>query len=397
MKAGNKAKALSILSEAEREDPMICYYRAYLTGDVSQVTAGDNLPWAYCFPSRLEDIAVLKAAGTARAHYYLGCLYYDKRRYADAAAEWETSVSMDKSFGPAYRNLGLAKFDHGKDFAGAEKALRKALALMPESSQTFFELVQLYKNGGKSAADRLALHEEFEALSLSRDDATLDRSVLLTVLGRYEEAKNILLGHSFHTYEGGEGNLTRHHALLHWIRGNEALKAGDGALAKKEFTEGFTFPLCYGEEKNYFAQEMHLFYGLGLAAELSGDKTEAAKQFALGSTDTAAPTELSWFRAECLKKLGKTEEAEALLSEMVRLGEEKIANRFRPDYYGVGSPCPAPFELDRDRINEIKGSVTAAFGYLGKGEISKAEEKMARVKELDETNISLLIYSLVKG
>ncbi len=80
---------------------------------------------------------------------------------------------------------------------------------------------------------------------------------------------------------------------------------------------------------------------------------------------------------------------------MIRIGEQKIADRFRPDYFGVGSPCPAPFELDRDRINEIKGALIAAFGYLGKGNVGKAGELISTVKALDPTNINLCVYQIV--
>ena len=47
----------------------------------------------YCFPNKLEDILALEYAlahnpADARAPYYLGCLWYDKRQYDRAAAMW---------------------------------------------------------------------------------------------------------------------------------------------------------------------------------------------------------------------------------------------------------------------------------------------------------------------
>ena len=51
----------------------------------------------YCFPARLEEIAVLEAAivanlQDAHAPYLLGNLLYDRRRYAEAIAAWEASA-----------------------------------------------------------------------------------------------------------------------------------------------------------------------------------------------------------------------------------------------------------------------------------------------------------------
>ena len=55
------------------------------------------LPPDYCFPSRLEEIAILEAAmranpKDARAHYYLGNLLYDRKRHHEAIKLWEKSA-----------------------------------------------------------------------------------------------------------------------------------------------------------------------------------------------------------------------------------------------------------------------------------------------------------------
>ena len=69
-----------------------------------------------CFPNRLEDIAVLETAmdmnpDDARAPYYLGCLFYDKRQYDLAIENWEESAKRDPNFPTVWRNLALARFN----------------------------------------------------------------------------------------------------------------------------------------------------------------------------------------------------------------------------------------------------------------------------------------------
>ena len=70
----------------------------------------------YCFPNRLEAILALQCAmvqnpDDARAPYYLGNLYYDKRQYDLAMEAWETSARLDGSFPTVWRNLALAFFN----------------------------------------------------------------------------------------------------------------------------------------------------------------------------------------------------------------------------------------------------------------------------------------------
>ena len=53
----------------------------------------------YVFPSRLEEMIVLSRAidarpEDARAHFYLGNLLYDRRRYNEAIAHWERATEL---------------------------------------------------------------------------------------------------------------------------------------------------------------------------------------------------------------------------------------------------------------------------------------------------------------
>ncbi len=394
MNAGMNDLAIAELEKADKTKPMVLYYLGYLKGDRALAERADTLSWKCCFPARLEDIAVLKWAGTPMADYYLGCLYYDRRRYDCAIARWESAVARVPAFGPAYRNLGIAYMDKKHDLTGAKLMLEKAVELMPDDSRAFYELVQLYKNGNLSLEQRLALHDSHAELTAQRDDCTLDKSIIYTELGRYDEAKNILLGHRFHTYEGGEGNLTRHHAWLQALRGTAALEEGDAERAIEEFKAGYTFPLCYGEEKNYFAQESHLNYGMAVAYEMLGDKENAKKYYDLACVETSAPTEISYFRALALYKNGRITEARELLDSMIALGEQTIKNKDIPAYYGVGSPTPMPFEYNFSERNVVKGKLLVAFGKLGLGFVTEAKDLIADIKKLDRTNFGAYAFGV---
>ena len=85
----------------------------------------------YCFPARLEEIAVLESAKRAnprdaRARYYLGNLLYDRGRRPQAIAEWENSVKLDPSYSVAWRNLGVGYFNVRKQPAKSRAAYERA-------------------------------------------------------------------------------------------------------------------------------------------------------------------------------------------------------------------------------------------------------------------------------
>jgi tetratricopeptide (TPR) repeat protein len=84
----------------KKNSPLTGYYIGYfkfgqgLMGEaISCFQQAEMIDSSYCFPNRLEDVLVLNLAKTlnptgARAFYYLGNLYYDKRQYALAKENW---------------------------------------------------------------------------------------------------------------------------------------------------------------------------------------------------------------------------------------------------------------------------------------------------------------------
>ena len=79
---------------------MLFYYKGYYlqkmgkSAEAAQEYAkAEQASPLYCFPNKLEDIAVLTAASRenpegAKAYYYLGNLYYDKLQFEKATELW---------------------------------------------------------------------------------------------------------------------------------------------------------------------------------------------------------------------------------------------------------------------------------------------------------------------
>ena len=393
MKAGLYEDALYTLKLADNNSPLVNYYLAFITKDNSYVEKAEKAEMGYCFPSNVEDIAVLKYAAesgenTANADYYLGCLYYDRFRYNEAAECFESCVRKNPEHGRAWRNLSLYWFDKAHDGKTALSCMENALKFRPNDPRLLLEYEQLLKNTNASIEERLSVYDKYPELLKERDDCYLDKLTLLSQQGKYEEAINMAAVKHFHIYEGGEGKLTKQHAWMHVLYGNELAQAGNTEKAEQIYMNGINMPKSYGEAKTFFNQEAHIYYYLSKL--YTGDKCTAALEKA--AEYKAAVSEISLFRALALKELGRVDEAKAVLDEMLATAQNLIDNKDMRTYYGVGSPSPMPFELDIEKHNLLTGNTLKAFALYGLGLYSEAELCIRRAAELDPNDFAVYTY-----
>ena len=404
--AGFYKDALCALEISERQYPLYEYYKAYCytkLGNtdkaIKAINAAEAMDEGYCFPSRIDDIAVLENAinicdSTAKANYYLGCLYYDRFCYDKAISLWEKAIETDSRYGKAYRNLALAYFDKKKDYLGAKVCMEKALEFLPSEPRLIMEYQQLLKNMDYSPEKRIEMYEKYNGLMRKRDDCYLDLITLKCLVGKYEEAIDMAKMRRFHIYEGGEGKLTKQHAWMHVLYGNELCDKCEYEKAEEIYKNGINMPKSYGEAKTFFNQEAHIFYYLGLLLEKQGkDATEAFEQAAVYK---AAVSEISLFRALALRKLGKFSEARSVLEEMLTTAENFITNCDRRTYYGVGSPSPLPFESDIVKNNSLSGYILKAYALLGLGKFNESEKFINLAKQIQKHDFQIYTFDKIK-
>ena len=406
LEAGLTEDALYVIELSRSEYPLLQYYHGYclhlLGQDNTAVMAhAAALDTGLCFPARLDDIAVLQYAADfskadANACYYLGSLYYDRFRYNDAVAMWELCISRDSTHAKALRNLSLAYFDKCGDPASARACLEAALANRRDP-RLLFEYQQLLKSTNVPVAERLAVYDRYPDLLSQRDDCYLDRIVLLCQLGRYAEAIGAARCKRFHIYEGGEGNLTKQHAWMHVLYGNELAASGKVEDAHRVYTDGVNMPKSYGEAKTWFNQEAHIFYYMGKLLEAQGSAEQARLAYEEASIYKAAVSEISMFRALALRKLKRFSEARKVLEEMLTSADNLIANRDLHSYYGVGSPTPMPFEYDIVKKNLVNGHILRGFALLGLGHREAAGEAISAAAQLSPHDFRIYAFHQVKN
>ncbi len=397
MKAGLYDDALYALSFADEGSPLINYYKAYITKDISYIEKAESSEMGYCFPSSLNDIEVLKYAiqnncNAANANYYLGCLFYDRFRFFEAAECFENSVRINPEHGRAWRNLSLYSFDKADDGKKALYCMEKALKYRPNDARLLLEYEQLLKNTNANITKRLDVYDKYAHLLKERDDCYLDKLTLLSQLGRYEEAIAMAKSKHFHIYEGGEGKLTKQHAWMHVLYGNELVIKGEKEKAKEIYKNGIDMPKSYGEAKTFFNQEAHIYYFLSklLVGKERIFALEKAAEY------KAAVSEISLFRALALEELGKFDDAKNTLEEMLSTAQNLLDNKDMRTYYGVGSPSPMPFELDAEKQNLLSGYILKAFALYGMNDYTGADECILRATAIDPYDFRIHIYNKIK-
>ena len=405
MHAGLDDEAILVLETAidhhVEESPLTYYYLAYLSNMMDSVAYSQKAAQAnpdYCFPNRMEDAYILQELDfipffdDARAPYYLGCLYYDKRQYDLAIKYWEKSAKLDPDFPTVWRNLALARFNKQDKQDEAVEYMEKAFHLDETDSRILMELDQLYKRLHKPHQERLDFLQQYPQLVAQRDDLILEEITLLNQLGRYEEAKAKLDAHQFHPWEGGEGKVPAQYQICRIEIAKQLLSekgkvnsekyAAAQQEAKRLLEECLVYPPHLGEGKLYGAQENDILYFLGRYEEGTVGPTEPA---AAMYYNDAKPDKI-FYAGLCYRKLGQEDKARSLFHKLINYGKQHIYDKVVMDYFAVSLPDLLIWDDSLDTKNLIHCKYMLALGYYGMGDKEKALEYLAEVEELDNNH-----------
>lgn len=326
-RAGFRREAIEVLADVKSEPyagtaPTLHYTAAWLyalEGDLKTAERHRKLAQqvdrAYCFPSRVEEIVILQwaiaqDARDARAAYYLGNLFYDRKRHRDAAMLWEKSARLEPDHATVWRNLGIAYYNHLGKPDRARRFYDKAIRLSPDDARLLFERDLLWKRLGVASDKRLAALSKRLALVRRRDDLSVEYCELLNQVGRHQEALDYLASRRFQPWEGGEGLARGQHVRAHVALGYRRLAEGVAEQALHHFEQALASPVNLGEAKHLLANQSHVLYALGLAQYAVGRKADARKSWTAAASfrgdfqERAVKTysELTYFSALSLIK-----------------------------------------------------------------------------------------------
>ncbi len=403
--AGFYDEAIDLLQRDSSQDPMAGYYQGWWC---LQAGAADQaldrfrqaaaLSADYCFPNRLESVLALQAAiklnpTDARAPYYLGNFWYAHRRYHEAIASWEAARWLDDRFATVHRNLGLAYYNKAHQPAAALAAYERAFDLDPQDARVFFELDQLRKALGVSPQERLEHLEDHSDLVAQRDDLTIERITLLNLLGRLDEAYQLLSSRLFHPWEGGEGKTTGQYVFNLVERARTYLDRANYGGAVDCLQQARLYPPNLGEGKLAGAQENHIHYYLGCAYRGLSDHRQAENHWQAASTGLSEPTspmyyndqppDMIFYQGLARQELGQAAAAGQIFRKLIAYGELHLGDEVAMDYFAVSLPDFLVFEADLNQRNQVHCHYMMALGHQGLQEYQEAAAHFAAVLQLD--------------
>lgn len=370
--SGNKAKALDWYRQASAQNP------------------------DYTFPVRLEEQIVLESAcnanpGDARAPYYLGNLYYDKKQYEKAISTWEMATKLDPSFAIPWRNLSIALYNKRGDMQGAKSCYQKALVANPQDPRLLMEHDQLYRRLGASQSERLAVFATHNDLVDLRDDLSVNFAALYNQTGQPEKALDLLLAHQFHPWEGGEGQAATQYALAHLLLGQAELKKGDISEAIDHFSTAQQYPANLGVGRAMHAIQGMIAFHQGEANEALGRSEDARLNYEkVISADIEASvwqpyTWLTYYTAMAMMKLGKETEARDRLDGLLNYGRRLLSAESEEGFY-TSVPDTLVFEAVPGKEAKIWGYYLMGLAYKGLGNMVEARKSFEAVLALDPYN-----------
>lgn len=396
---------LSIAEDSHPDDPMLNYYLGYYhNGLGDKDTADKYLQKAMhanpdrCFPNRLEDIIVLQSAmqqnpQDAKACYYLGNLWYDKRQYDEAIRAWDKSATIDPEFPTVFRNLAIAAYNKQNDPEKALEYFEKAYSLDRQDARVLMELDQLYKKLNYEPETRLAFLNNHIDVVLKRDDLYLEMIALENFLKNHEQAFQNLMNRKFHPWEGGEGKASGQYVYGLVELGKIDLENKQYQFAIDKLQQARAYPINLGEGKLPGTQENDVFYWLGCAYDGLGQEEEANTYWTKATVGLAEPNAAMFYNDQqpdkifyqglAWEKLGKEHVAQRIFNNLVRYGLDHQNDEVRIDYFAVSLPDLLIFDDDLNKRNFIHCQYILGLGLSGLRRLAEAEKAFLKVLEED--------------
>ncbi len=408
---GAYGEAVAVLGECSREYPLLTYYEAYYRSRLGEEVTGllrkaEAQSPDYCFPNKLEDIAVLRFAigqgCRAKAGYYLGNLFFDRQQWEESLALWEASAAAEDTFPTVFRNLSLIYYNKCKDPQRAKAAMEKAFALNPADARVFLELDQLYRKLGWSFEKRLANYEAHRDIIGDRDDLYIEYITLINMCGDPQKAYECIMGRKFHPWEGGEGKITTQYTIALLQMAKQALKEERFAQAEELLQKALVYPENLGEGRLEGTKDNHLYYHLGLALEGQGKTAEARRCFeaATVGTDEPAgamyyndqPADMILYQGLAYSKLGRQKQARARFYRLIDYGEQHLQDQVKIEYFAVSLPEFLIFDEDYTARNRAHCNYLMALGNIGLGNLEKARAFLKETAAIEPSHMMCRLY-----
>ena len=299
--------------------------------------AAGAMPTDYCFPSRLEELAVLQWAADgqtysqrlslANTHYYLGEILWNMDQKDAAKASWLVSVNQNPQHALALRCLGFAESHPGTYFTNtgvpsgvpskvAYDYYLKSLEADPSNFRTLDEAGKLAEKLNLPAAERLALMLKYRSTVDKYDPCILRLAYTYNAAGDYKPAYDILTTRRFHVWEGADGLLAPFVEACLGL-GRAAMAKGDHTQALAYFAESTTYPAnLQAGRPGDAGTEPKSRYFMAQCKKALGDAKGYRTELENSLKGWIHAGEMDYWRVKALRELGRVAETAPLLKEL---------------------------------------------------------------------------------
>ena len=315
-------------------EPMFAFFKAAAEAKMNPAAKPvlEKVDWIYCFPSRLEELEVLRWAAAnlppdADTQYFFGEILWNMDQKAAALGAWKKAVGIDPRHALALRCLGFGLSHPGTYFTNtgvpsgvasreAYDCYLRALEADPGNFRTLDEAGKLAEKLNLPAPERLALMLKYPEACGKYDANMLRLAYCHNAVGDYEKAHAILTTRRFHVWEGADGLLAPFVEACIGL-GRAAMAKGDYKAALGYFEESTTYPdnLQAGRpgdagtepKSRYFMAQCRKALG-----DAAGYRTELEKSL----KGWIHAGEMDYWRVKALRELGRDAETAPLIAEL---------------------------------------------------------------------------------
>jgi tetratricopeptide (TPR) repeat protein len=192
---------------------MVAYFRAYCREKLGQSSsadfnAGAHLPTNYVFPSRPEDLDVLRTAvrlnsQDATAHYLLGTLYFSRGLTGEALSEWQQARALNPQIPVLHASLGRALLHEEDDPQRALRVFEEGLRPDPTNIELYTGTDQALSLLRRPPQERVAALERYPDHAHIPSSVVYELILNLVEAGEFDKAEALFHNRFFPREEGG--------------------------------------------------------------------------------------------------------------------------------------------------------------------------------------------------
>lgn len=396
MSLGQKTQAVELLAVLDSQETLPMLWRAAL-GDSREPflqQAENCFTHRVRFPNTLDEVQMLQQLqDDSFACYLLGCFWYSLRRYDDAVACWQQTLSKRPDFAPAQRLLGIYYWNKQHDAVTAERYLAQAVALEPSNARFLFERDCLAKLTAQPTSTRLASLAASQEVVFDRDDLTAELLSLWNITGQWQKAANVLRDRVFHPWEGGEGKITGQYLQNQMHRALALMAAGEWADGQTLLRQALHYPHNLGEGRLPGQTDNDIWYLLGVCAQRAGDLAESQRCYTLAlqgdSTLDAGryyndqPVDYLFWQGMAMRALGDDAAANAHFSRFKEWVAAQSDALPETDFFAVSLPDLVVLDGNPQSRHQQHCLFIKMLAEIGFGEIANAQQTLDELLALN--------------